>query len=98
MPTIKVMKNGPYVVSNLENFKNSKFEPIENKETMALCRCGASANKPFCDGTHGKISFDSKLEADRSTHYFASFTYYFFITFIICTPIIAKFYVRKFTI
>lgn len=36
---------------------------VETKETMALCRCGGSANKPFCDGTHAKNGFSSaKLE------------------------------------
>jgi len=54
--------DGPYVVKDLENFANQKG-PIETKETMALCRCGGSANKPFCDGTHAKIGFSSaKLE------------------------------------
>jgi len=49
-------------VKDLENFANQKG-PIETKETMALCRCGGSANKPFCDGTHAKIGFSfAKLE------------------------------------
>jgi CDGSH-type Zn-finger protein len=33
------------------------------KETVALCRCGASVNKPFCDGTHSKIGFDAAEKA-----------------------------------
>jgi len=54
--------DGPYLVKDLNNFANQKG-PIEAKETMALCRCGGSANKPFCDGTHAKIGFSSaKLE------------------------------------
>lgn len=54
--------NGPYIVKDLKNFKNQKGK-IETKEVMALCRCGGSANKPFCDGTHNKINFSSaKLE------------------------------------
>ena len=54
--------DGPYMVKDLNNFANQKG-PIETKETMALCRCGGSANKPFCDGTHAKIGFSSaKLE------------------------------------
>jgi len=38
-------------------------ENLDTKETIALCRCGGSANKPFCDGTHAKIGFsDAKLD------------------------------------
>lgn len=54
--------DGPYIVKRLGKFAN-KNGPIETKETMALCRCGGSANKPFCDGTHKEIGFSSeKLE------------------------------------
>ena len=57
-PTITPTPNGPYAVNDLESFANQKG-PIETEETMALCRCGGSANKPFCDGTHAKIGFSS---------------------------------------
>ena len=61
-PNIIPTPDGPYLVKNLENFANQKG-PLESKETMALCRCGGSANKPFCDGTHKRIGFSSaKLE------------------------------------
>ncbi len=61
-PSITPTPDGPYLVKGLRNFANQKG-PIETKETMALCRCGGSANKPFCDGTHAKIGFSSaKLE------------------------------------
>jgi len=61
-PDITSTPDGPYLVKYLKNFANQKG-PIETKETMALCRCGGSANKPFCDGTHAKIGFSSaKLE------------------------------------
>ena len=61
-PNITPTPDGPYLVKYLKNFANQKG-PIETKETMALCRCGGSANKPFCDGTHAKIGFSSaKLE------------------------------------
>ena len=61
-PGITPSPNGPYLVKDLKNFANQKG-PIETKETMALCRCSGSANKPFCDGTHAKIGFSSaKLE------------------------------------
>ncbi len=57
-PTIKPAANGPYLVKNLQQFSNQKGE-IEAKESMALCRCGGSASKPFCDGTHAKNGFSS---------------------------------------
>ena len=61
-PNITPTPDGPYLVKHLKKFANQKG-PIETKETMALCRCGRSANKPFCDGTHAKIGFSSaKLE------------------------------------
>ncbi len=61
-PSISPMKNGPYVIKGLKNLAN-RNGPLETKESMALCRCGGSANKPYCDGTHGRIGFSSdKLE------------------------------------
>ena len=63
-PNITPAPNGPYLVKNIENFANQKG-PVETRETMALCRCGGSANKPFCDGTHAKIGFSSVKLDDR---------------------------------
>ena len=61
-PNITPSPDGPYLVKNLEKFANQNG-PIETRSTLALCRCGGSANKPFCDGTHAKIGFSSaKLE------------------------------------
>jgi CDGSH-type Zn-finger protein len=71
-PSIKPTPDGPYLVKNVQRFSNRK-EAIEARATMALCRCGRSANKPFCDGTHAKIGFSSaKLEgriADKRENY-----------------------------
>jgi CDGSH-type Zn-finger protein len=63
-PSINPAPNGPYLVKNLERLTNQKGS-VETKETIALCRCGASNNKPFCDGAHKKIGFDSDKQADR---------------------------------
>ena len=57
MVTIETIKNGPYIVKGeveLIDADGNKF-PVEPR--MALCRCGASTEKPFCDGTHSKIGF-----------------------------------------
>ena len=62
--TIECSPKGPYLVKGLEKFVNSKGETIETKSVIALCRCGASSNKPFCDGTHAKIGFSGEKSAD----------------------------------
>lgn len=71
-PSVKPTPNGPYVVSDLTTFENRKG-PIDATPQMALCRCGGSGNKPFCDGTHAKIGFSSaKLDgriADARDNY-----------------------------
>ena len=63
--TIKAVPDGPYIVKDLKIFRNSKGA-IECRESMGLCRCGQSANKPFCDGTHKKIGFSSENQLDTS--------------------------------
>jgi len=57
--TIEVRRNGPLIVTGPVELKDAdgKFYPVE--ERMALCRCGASTTKPFCDGTHSKIGFQA---------------------------------------
>lgn len=62
---IKPLKNGPLKVTNLQKFTNSRNERIELKKTLALCRCGASKTKPFCDGTHSSIGFTDEKNENR---------------------------------
>jgi CDGSH-type Zn-finger protein len=60
--TIKIRDNGPYVVEGdfiLTDAAGNEV-PILKK---ALCRCGGSTTKPFCDGTHSKIGFQGANEA-----------------------------------
>lgn len=56
-PTITCSPNGPYVVRGLTDLRNSRGEPLGVKPVLALCRCGGSANKPYCDGTHKHNGF-----------------------------------------
>ena len=55
---IHVYDNGPAIVEGEFEMKNAAGEPLaEGKSKVAICRCGASSNKPFCDGTHRKVGF-----------------------------------------
>ena len=65
-PSITPSTDGPYIVKGLQTLQNSKGEKLEAKLQMALCRCGGSVNKPFCDGTHKTNGFSSKKLTDGS--------------------------------
>jgi CDGSH-type Zn-finger protein len=56
-PTVTCAPNGPYMVRGLTDLRNSKGETLAVKPVMALCRCGGSASKPFCDGSHKTNGF-----------------------------------------
>ncbi len=77
-----VTKDGPYIVFGglpidkqiigigQENEPERWIEGEKSKsgETCALCRCGGSQSKPFCDGTHGKVGFNGTETASKKTH------------------------------
>lgn len=77
-----VTKNGPYLVSgSLPRAKEiivldrkgcsvewSKGDQYPDQENYALCRCGQSKNKPYCDGTHTKIGFDGTETAGQKKY------------------------------
>ena len=56
---IKISPTGPYLVRGPIDLVDSEGNPIDisGKQTVALCRCGGSTTKPFCDGTHSTIGF-----------------------------------------
>jgi CDGSH-type Zn-finger protein len=59
MATIKVRQNGPYVVLDGDVTVvdwNGRAYPV-TRTPVALCRCGLSAQKPFCDGSHHRAGF-----------------------------------------
>jgi len=61
---ITIRDNGPILVTGdvvMKDAKGNAFD-LQGKASLALCRCGHSANKPFCDGSH-KQGFDSVVEA-----------------------------------
>ena len=77
---IKILKDGPYEVcgglplakeiivadENGDSVGFKREKPIKSSHDYALCRCGKSSNKPFCDGTHVKVGFDGAETAEKS--------------------------------
>ncbi|MGZ7050035.1 MAG: CDGSH iron-sulfur domain-containing protein, partial [Methanobacterium sp.] len=79
---IKILKNGPYLVSggiplfeqvittdeagHTRELKDVREYPY--KDRYILCRCGASKKKPYCDGNHNKIDFDGTETASRKPY------------------------------
>ncbi|MFD2043608.1 CDGSH iron-sulfur domain-containing protein [Ornithinibacillus salinisoli] len=60
---IKVNDNGSLRVTGDVELIDKEGNVFETKKVFSLCRCGHSANKPFCDGTHKKIEFESAPRA-----------------------------------
>jgi CDGSH-type Zn-finger protein len=79
---VAVSKNGPYLVTgNVPLAKQTivsdeeggsqewkESDPLPSQASYALCRCGHSKSKPFCDGTHTKIKFDGTETASREPY------------------------------
>jgi CDGSH-type Zn-finger protein len=77
---IKIAENGPYLITGgpiltkRTQVRNEEGEAVDwakgsdlpTQEKCALCRCGQSTKKPFCDGTHKKVNFDGTCTADRA--------------------------------
>ncbi len=58
MPRIEILKDGPALVKGNFIILDPDKKPLKpTTATAALCRCGASKKKPFCDGSHKKIGF-----------------------------------------
>jgi CDGSH-type Zn-finger protein len=83
LATIRAMPNGPWVVAEGvrlvrkhavssergESLTWARDTVMETSGSFALCRCGGSANKPFCDGTHNRKGFDgTDAEASATTY------------------------------
>jgi CDGSH-type Zn-finger protein len=70
MATIKVRQNGPYLVEGddvtLVDWNGQAYTPP--KRPFALCRCGGSTTKPFCDGTHSRAGFQAAEAAVPGSH------------------------------
>lgn len=54
---VEVTPNGPYLIKTECLIVHSDGREETKTGTVALCRCGASSNKPYCDGTHRKNGF-----------------------------------------
>ena len=60
---IQVRRNGPYFIEGPVELVDADGNPFEVEDKIWLCRCGGSENKPFCDGTHKRIGFESDVNA-----------------------------------
>lgn len=65
-PSIEPRPDGSILVRGPIRTIGPDGREIETKEKFSLCRCGHSANRPFCDATHRTIDFTSRRESERS--------------------------------
>ena len=63
--TVTPYRNGPYLIRGAFAILDQDGNEIERRRgTVALCRCGRSQSKPFCDGTHKVIGFEAGSAPD----------------------------------
>jgi CDGSH-type Zn-finger protein len=69
-PMITISKDGPYLVTGGIDLTGDAIQWAEgaSKEHYVLCRCGASNNKPFCDGMHRTINFNDDKDQLSKTN------------------------------
>jgi CDGSH-type Zn-finger protein len=63
---IKARENGPYKVTGpvtVIDVDGNEYDLSDKGDAVALCRCGGSRTKPFCDGTHSRIGFQAAERA-----------------------------------
>jgi CDGSH-type Zn-finger protein len=66
--TITPLENGPYLVKGPVTVLDADGSEYQiDRATIALCRCGGSTSKPFCDGTHSKIGFAAAERAVQAS-------------------------------
>jgi CDGSH-type Zn-finger protein/truncated hemoglobin YjbI len=65
-PVIMAATNGPYLVTNVPATRNPLGEKMPLPPQLALCRCGGSSMKPFCDGTHASNGFTDAKDPNRA--------------------------------
>jgi CDGSH-type Zn-finger protein len=65
-PRIQVRNNGPYLVSGVKVY-DQDGNLVETPESFAMCRCGQSSKKPFCDGTHRACGFAHEMTAPAAS-------------------------------
>ena len=70
MSQVRPIKHGPYMITGVEKITDSSGKNdlylegfADDSGTVFLCRCGQSATKPFCDGTHAGVNFESDVTA-----------------------------------
>ncbi len=61
--SIKIQDNGPILIRGGAAVADADGKAWEAKDVIALCRCGQSSNKPFCDGSHNTSGFKSAPRA-----------------------------------
>jgi CDGSH-type Zn-finger protein/truncated hemoglobin YjbI len=62
---IQASVNGPYLATNADTLTTWLGEAIPTRPQLALCRCGQSRLKPFCDGTHARVDFTGRKDPAR---------------------------------
>ena len=67
MAKITVRAGGPYLIDgeDVAFVDANGAEVAVERRPMALCRCGASENKPFCDGSHSRVGFEASTPPAR---------------------------------